>query len=83
MVLRQTKVGGASIKTTRHPTYLQAWDQHPHVSGAGSSVDIVPQRYPVRDHIRHHEGEWQDDWQWAGANDGDDYEYPKPKNHHW
>ena len=86
MVLRQTKVGGASIKTSQHPTYQQAWDQYPNVSGTGSSTDAVPRRYPVRDHIRHHEDEWQedwqDDWQWKGAHD-EDYEYPQHKDRQW
>ena len=52
MVLRHTKVGGASIKTTEHPAYPQALDQYPVDSGARSSTDPAPRRYPVYDHIR-------------------------------
>ena len=59
MVLRRSKVGGASIKTTEHPTYSQAWNQYPE---AASSSNQEPRRYPVHDHIRHHEDEWQEDW---------------------
>ena len=90
MVIRQNKVCGASIKTAEHPTYSQAWNQYPNASGAGSSTDQAPRRYPVRDHIRHHEDEWQEDWQdedewqedwkddwkWQDADDADyDYSY--------
>ena len=62
MVLRQSKVGGASIKTTAHPAYQQALDQCPNDSGARSSTDPAPRRYPVHDHIRHDET-WEEDWQ--------------------
>ena len=77
MVLRQSKVGGASIKTTKHPTYSQAWDRHPQVSGAASSMDTAQQRHRVRDHIRHHEDEWQGEWQdeWQDDLQWDDNEW--------
>ena len=54
MVLRQTKVGGASIKTTDHPSYMQALQQYPEDTGARSSTDAAPRRYPVNDRHRHH-----------------------------
>ena len=55
MVLRQTKVGGASIKTTEHPTYMQAIQQYPYDTGARSSTDAAPRRYPVHDRFRNHD----------------------------
>ena len=67
MVLRQSKVGGASMKTTEHPAYPQALDQYPVDSGARSSTDPAPRRYPVYDHIRNDDtrnNEWKDDADW-------------------
>ena len=61
MVLRQTKVGGASIKTTEHPSYMQALQQYPDDTGARSSTDAAPRRYPVHDRHRHHD----DDETWV------------------
>ena len=55
MVLRQTKVGGASIKTTEHPTYMQAMEQYPYDTGARSSTDAAPRRYAVHDRFRNHD----------------------------
>ena len=55
MVLRQTKVGGASIKTTEHPSFMQALEQYPHDTGARSSTDAAPRRYPVHDRYRNHD----------------------------
>ena len=55
MVLRQTKVGGASIKTTEHPTYMQAIQQYPYDTGARSSTDAAPRRFPVHDRFRNHD----------------------------
>ena len=55
MVLRQTKVGGASIKTTQHPSYMQAMEQYPYDSGARSSTDAAPRRYVVQDRFRNHD----------------------------
>ena len=70
MVLRQSKVGGASIKTTEHPTYQQGLDQYPVESGARSSTDPAPRRYPVYDRIRNEDNphnEWKDDADWQDA----------------
>ena len=61
MVLRQTKVGGASIKTTEHPSYMQALEQCPYDTGARSSTDAAPRRYVVQDRFRNHDDAWDDD----------------------
>ena len=76
MVLRQSKVGGASIKTTDHPAYQQAVDQCPNDSGARSSTDPAPRRYPVYDHIRNDDNwqdveGWKDDAAWYEDKHGD------------
>ena len=68
-VLRQSKVGGNSIKKTDHPTYFQAWDNYPTNTGAGSSNDVAPWRETRHD--AHHQ--W-DDIEKDDA-DEDDYQY--------
>ena len=77
-VLRQSKVGGASIKTTDHPTYQQAWDQHPSNTGAGSSIDLAPWRYPVKDNTRQ-----QANWNWDDDEDEDEYDYYYAPRRRW
>ena len=72
MVLRQSKVGGNSIKTTDHPAYQQALEQYPEESGARSSTDQAPRRYPVHDRHRYDDQDWQDDEAWKDKNNCQD-----------
>ena len=70
MVLRQTKVGGASIKTTEHPTWPQAIEQYPYDSGARGSTDAAPRRFAVHDRFRNHDDNndaWVNHAAWQGA----------------
>ena len=75
MVLRQTKVGGASIKTTEHPSYMQALEQHPYDCGARSSTDAAPRRFAVHDRFRNHDDNndaWVNHAGWQGADSRQD-----------
>ena len=72
MVLRQSKVGGASTKTTDHPSYMQALEQYPNDSGARSSTDPAPRRHLIQDRFRHHDhqhDEWKDSTEWQDVGD--------------
>ena len=89
MALRQTKVGGASIKTTEHPSYMQALEQCPYDSGARSSTDPAPRRYVVQDRFRHHDDQydaWDNNAGWQDANDHHDespWHEDKRGNNQW
>ena len=75
MVLRQTKVGGASIKTTEHPTWKQAMEQYPYDSGARGSTDAAPRRFAVHDRFRNHDDNndaWVNHAGWQGADSHQD-----------